>query len=70
MPADLVSTAATVWTLVAVAGLGIAALPWSDREVRAAARSFAAVPAVVGAWLNAPPRGRAGARRAAWALQA
>jgi hypothetical protein len=49
MTTDLIATTFTAWALFGVAGSGIAALPWTDAELRASVQAFATVGrAVVG----------------------
>lgn len=43
MGMDLIATTMTAWGLFMIAGVGIAALPWTDDELRASARAFATV---------------------------
>lgn len=41
MTTDWIATTLGAWGLLLVAGTGIAALPWTDRELRASATAFA-----------------------------
>lgn len=47
MTPDLLTTTAAVWMLVAVTAAGIAVLPWTDVELRAVGRAFAALPGLL-----------------------
>lgn len=44
MSAELFTTTASAWSVLLVAGIGIAALPWSAAEVRQSAAAFVALP--------------------------
>ena len=46
-----------VWGLLAVAGMGIAALPWSERELSESSSAFTAAPRLVLAWCGSTVRG-------------
>lgn len=46
---ELIVTVFAVFAVTALAGLGIAALPWTEGEVEASAAAFAALPGAVGA---------------------
>lgn len=57
------------WGLLAVAAMGVAVLPWSDREVRESSEAIAAFPLVVrggAAWAWQGARELVSMRRAAW----